>query len=367
MRITRIIARLNTGGPALQVINLHRELKLRGHDCRILAGFVPHNEQRDLENEISEEVDFIPELGRDIGFCDLKAFNSIRAYLLDFRPDIVHTHTAKAGFLGRLAAMTISPRPKLIHTFHGHVFYGYFGWVKSKLFLEIEKALSKRTDKVISVGHALAEELKRFGIRNLITIPLGFDLSELIKTEVNFNKIYNIGIVGRLTQIKNHELFFCFMDKLAKKIKVKAWIIGEGERKKELQEMVKDYSFPCKFISVPHQKISQVYQLLDIAVCSSKNEGTPVSLIEAMASGCLVISTDVGGVRDLLGSENEKRGFILNPENIGATIDEIEMILKKPGDFKDILLKARNYVIENYDLKILVDRIEKLYKEVLEK
>lgn len=377
MRIMRIIARLNTGGPAIQAIELSTELARRGHECLLVAGHVPANEQNDLERRMIVETmrnrydyKFCPDLQRGPNFKkDKAAFLWLRERMEQFCPDVVHTHTAKAGLLGRLAALTIRPRPRLVHTFHGHVFHSYFGRCKAWFYLQMERWLSRFTDAVVAISPVLEKELAGYGIKNLKLVPLGFDLSRFLNIRpfaYDPAKRLHIGIVGRLTAIKNHELFLDFMAKMMTVLPVAGWVIGQGERENEIRQMIVAGQLPIEIMAVDHADMHEIYKSLDIVVCTSKNEGTPVSLIEAMAAGKLVVSTRVGGCKDLLGLGKRRRGISLYPNRAERTVGEL-MDLFNTGKYKTIIDNARSHVVREYQLARLVLDIENLYEEVLEK
>lgn len=368
MRILRIITRLNTGGPAIQAVALHERLSCWGHDCRLLAGLVGDNEQRDIETGAAGllGVGFIPQLDREI--CpkdDFLSLGQIRNEIIDFRPDVVHTHMSKAGLLGRLAALTVRPRPKLVHTFHGHVFHSYFGRGRTWLFLSLEQWLSRKTDAVIAISDSQMEELRGYGMENLVTMPLGLDLGRFlgIKSFVHTpGKPLRIGLIGRLTAIKNPDLFFRFCGEAAKRFPVEISVIGEGELRNGIEDRGYELSGIRPVVrSVPHDLVHQVYEDLDIVVCSSLNEGTPVSLIEAMASGRLVVSVIAGGCKDLVGGMVFNK-YDKNPE-IGAAI-ALEWVLKT-GIYEGFIKRMRKCVKETYSFARLVGDIESLYGELM--
>jgi len=379
MRILRIITRLNTGGPAIQAIDLTRELHKRGHECELVVGLASREEGQQFQakamGQLGDKLGFSSTLQRELNwYCDRCAFKAIRKKIQDFQPDIVHTHTAKAGFLGRLAAITIRPRPKLVHTFHGHVFHSYFNKYRSWFYLFLERWLAGWTDKLIAVSRSQMDELinyhlfPRYGYE---VIPLGFDLEPFLKVPMwKYKKRLNVGIVGRLTAVKDHELFFEFVNALRRitSVEVKAFVIGSGERRAELQRKYKDALFMGE---VRHSALSAVYENLDLVVCSSKNEGTPVALIEAMAAGRPVLGTSVGGVKDLIGRDDRyeyppfsigtMRGFYLYSPQQAANDITHSLDLES---YHFMIARAREYVKKTYSLDRLVDSIEHCYRSI---
>lgn len=377
MKILRIITRLNTGGPAIQVVNLIREFTLRNHACLLISGRVGFNEGNDLERQVLDYADltgyatlFCPELQRGLNWkLDFKAFLWLRKRIKSFQPDVIHTHMSKAGFLGRMAALSVRPRPKLVHTFHGHVFHSYFGPWKSRFYLALERWLSKRTDAVLAISNDQKRELEGYKLKNIYRkpVPLGFNLDRFL--EINpFTYVrdepLNIGLVGRLTPIKNPYLFLDLIEQIGKIHPVQGWIIGEGEMEREIRARIKVQNLPVEMMRYDYDSVHKAYSGLDIVACTSLNEGTPVSLIEAMASGRLVISTPVGGCVDLLGYDPIKntasRGMLLDTVDNAA----VRLVACLKGDvYLEIVQAAKDYIEENYKMERLIDDIKQIYKE----
>ena len=313
MKILRIITRLNVGGPAKQVIGLCERIP----DSLLIYGKSGCREG-DVSRLIKGRSIKIPGLRREIClFEDLKALYKIRQIIKAFKPDIVHTHTAKAGFIGRLAALTIWKRPKLVHTFHGHVFHSYFGPVKTKVFIWAERQLARFTDRIIAISPSQKHDLcKRYRIANpdkVEIVRLGFDLSEYKKDNKmrtlyrekflgkDNEKILLIGSVGRLVPIKNHILLLEAIAELD--IPYKLLIVGDGELRIYLETLVDLLHIKNKVIFLGIQKsLVEIYNSIDVLVLTSKNEGTPACVIEAMAMEVPIISTYKWGVEDILPS-----------------------------------------------------------------
>ena len=260
----------------------------------------------------------IPDLARDLSFKnDVKALITLYSIMRKEKPDIVHTHTAKAGALGRLAAI-FAGVPIRIHTFHGHIFDGYFSPLRARFFLWIERILAIFTDKVITVSETVENEiiskLKVASSEKSVVIPLGLELEKYAQCERmkgRFRSQFGItgdtllvGIVGRLVPIKNHIMFLDaargIIDKMPDK-KVRFVIVGDGELMDDLKRQANRQGLESRVIFAGWiGDLSSICADLDLVALTSLNEGTPVSLIEAMASGKAVIATDVGGVRDLI-------------------------------------------------------------------
>lgn len=392
LRILFIITRLNIGGPAMQVIDLTRELTKRGHSVQVVTGFVPEHEGIILQNKamydtpeyIAKNVyplSMYPQLKRGVNIkLDWFMFKRLREEIKRFKPTVVHTHMAKAGFLGRLAALTVRPRPKLVHTFHGHTFHSYFSKPKSWFFLQLERWLGKHTDTIITLSKEQWKDIVvkyKVGTKDkVVIIPFGLNLNPFLKIpEFRYDrtKWLTVGIIGRLTQIKNHELFFEFVTALRQVFDrpVCSYVIGDGERRKELEGSNSDSAF---FGWIPLEAMPEMYKFLDIICCTSKNEGTPVTLVEAMAAGRLVVSTPVGGVVDLIGKSGfsedslwlfDGRGIYLDPSQVKRAAEITRRILEG-GEYKNIVKRAREYVKREHSLGKLVDNVEKLYVELME-
>jgi glycosyltransferase involved in cell wall biosynthesis len=347
IKILRIIARLNIGGPAIHTILLTEGLDKNKFESLLVCGSVGDSEADMLYYAIEKGVKpyFVPELKRELNLLnDIRAFRKIYNIINTERPDIIHTHTAKAGTLGRLAAIFYNllnrdRQLSFVHTFHGHIFDGYFGNLKTKVFILIERFLAFFTHKIITVSESIKNDLVVLGISShrIEVIPLGFELDRFLNICPRDNSAVNIGIVGRLVPVKNHRLFLEAAAEVIKSIsknKPRFKIIGDGELRNELERYAHKLNINTYVEFLGWQKEpSAIYSDLDVVCLTSVNEGTPVSLIEAMASGRAVVTTDVGGVRDLLGNEVE----------IVSAIDTSFKILKRgimvgPADSHRVLL-----------------------------
>ena len=328
-RVLQIINRLNLGGPTFIAGYLTAYLG-EGYETMLLAG------QKDDSEESSEFIvrnmgitpRYINNMRREINWKDDKiAYKEIDAIIKEFKPDIVHTHAAKAGTLGRLAAINNNV-PVILHTFHGHVFEGYFGKLKTAVFLNIERYLAWRSSGIIAISKVQKEELsQKFKVsseKKSFVIPLGIDLEKFQTNQkekrTDFREQYHlsndtiaVGIIGRIVPIKNHQLFLdCWKEILSKTTKkVHAFIIGDGEDREVIFEYCRKLNLNYNLGSDYNQEntitftswiidIDKPVAGLDIIALTSNNEGTPVSLIEAQAAGKAIVSTNVGGIRDIV-------------------------------------------------------------------
>lgn len=391
IKVLRVIARLNIGGPAIHAILLTEGLDKNNFESLLVCGNVDKDEGDMFYYAIEKNVKpcFIPELKRELDFLsDLAAFKKIYHVIKREKPHIIHTHTAKAGALGRLAGIAynfLNPKKsiKLVHTFHGHIFSGYFGKLKTNTFILIEKFLFLFTNKVLTVSESVKKELISLSIvkKNKIeVIDLGFELSKFLDIAVRDSPILNIGIVGRLVPIKNHLLFLesaakVINDNPATMLKFK--IIGDGQLRKDLEKYSVLLGITDKVDFLGWQReIENIYSNLDIVVLTSNNEGTPVSLIEALASAKAVVATNVGGVKDLLGDEINnysksdagfkvlERGLIVIPGNSNSFAAALTFILKNSDLRRNLGLRGRAFVKSKFSKEHLVKNIERIYYDL---
>ena len=403
IRILRIIARLNIGGPAIQAISLSTELSKDLFKTLLVCGAVGANEgdMSYLARERGVHPRIISELGREISLHnDIKAFLALRRIIKDFGPDIIHTHTAKAGTLGRLAGISInlfrSPRNRirLVHVFHGHIFHSYFGLLKTFIFIKIERFLARLTDRIIVISplqqNDICQKYKIAKPEKVRKILLGFDLSRFVTREAPNNSIRRkylphdshdkllVGIIGRLTSVKNHRMLLEAVRCLKKEGKdqfFKFLIVGDGELRQDLMHYARELGVEDSIVFTGWQKdMASVYEALDIVILTSLNEGTPVTLIESMAAGRPVVATDVGGVRDLFGVVDEKKskGFkqtqngILVPSRKGEILAKaLIFVMKNKEASKKMTENAREFVFNKYSIERLVKDTESLYSELI--
>src|SRR5258707_5813713 len=333
MKVLRIIARLNVGGPARHVVWLAEGMKSAGYDTLLVAGVVPPGEDDMSYAAAAAGITplILPEMSREVSLKDTLTIWKLYRIMRREQPDIVHTHTAKAGSVGRAAGMIYryltpsaligKPRVcKFVHTYHGHVFHSYYGRAKPRLFLGIERLLARlATDRIVVVSAQQFCEINeqfRVGRRGQLTvIPLGIDTSAFadwqerrprLRTELKVSESeVLVGIVGRLTEVKNHELFLqaarsC--QTLMQPRRVRFVIIGDGKLRQRLEAQAKSLWLGDDVVFLGTRNDPEnFYPGLDIVALTSLNEGTPLTLIEAMANARPVIATGVGGVVDLLG------------------------------------------------------------------
>lgn len=375
MKIVRIIARLNIGGPARNAVFLS-DLG----ETVLVCGEVGEGEgdMGYLAREKGIEPVIVPELGRELSFRnDWRAFWKIYKIICRERPDIVHTHTAKAGALGRLAACLCKlkgARCKVVHTFHGHVLHSYFGQIKTLFFIWVEKFLALFTDRIITVSEALKKELvEKFRIaseKKFSVVELGFELDELLRLPARGDSgCVNIGIVGRLVAVKNHRMLFRIANRLKRQVtedKVRFIVIGGGELRQDLENYVRDLGIE-EIVEFKGwvRDVAEIYRDLDIVVLTSLNEGTPVSIIEAMAAARPVVATEIGGVKDVV--QDESSGYLVEPNDEAAFSEKLLDLVENPDRRKSFGAYGRESVKDRFSKERLIKDMETLCNKVLQK
>jgi glycosyltransferase involved in cell wall biosynthesis len=316
LRIAIVIARLNVGGPATHVIELAAGLPRERFAVRLFAGREGHGEagMHYLAEEKGIRPETIVELSPHLGPSDALAFLRLQRIFHEWKPDVVHTHTAKAGAVGRAAARCAGV-PVVVHTFHGHVLRGYFSPPVEAFFRLIERTLSRFTDRIVTLSPALKADLEAMGIapsKKIEVVPLGMDLDALracsarrgeLRAELGLQPEEPlIGIVGRLVPIKNHRLFLeAARSMVDSGSSARFVIVGDGELHDSLQQYASRLGIAERVRFLGWRKdMVPVYAALDLLALTSDNEGTPVVVIEAMAAGIPVVATAVGGVPDVV-------------------------------------------------------------------
>jgi glycosyltransferase involved in cell wall biosynthesis len=411
MNIVRIIARLNVGGPARHVAWLTAGLAREGHASILVAGTVPPGEDDMSYFAAAQGVQpiIIPEMSREISPKDALTVWKLYRLFRRLRPDIVHTHTAKAGTVGRVAGVlyrwltpaTLIGRPRacrFVHTYHGHVFHSYYGAAKTKLFLGVERALAHFTDRIVVISRHQFEEINgQFGVGRAAqfrVVPLGLETNVFAdwharrkqardRFGVRDEEALLVGIVGRLTEIKHHKLFLDAAALLKKSLaadgahRVRFLVIGDGHLRLALEThavalgLADDVTFTGTL-----DDPENFYAALDIVALTSLNEGTPLTLIEAMANERAVVATDVGGVVDLLGGIDPhllrrprgwqvcERGALVESGDAEAFADALHYLAGNAGLRAQMGSRGRAFVESNYSVARLIADVLKLYEEL---
>lgn len=372
IKILRVIARMNIGGPALQITTLMQGLSEEDFHQLLAYGDCESNEVDFLEfNQISLSCIKLKNLGRSISLIqDLSALIALWKLIREFKPDIVHTHTFKAGLLGRMATIPLRKRPLVIHTYHGHLIYGYFGAIKSKIIVLVEKYLASISDMLIAVGEKVRLDLLANGIGNPLkfrVIHPGFALRKIEKIER-----FELGIdesdfvccwVGRLTAIKRpYRILELAIELQNRNIgDIKFLIIGDGELKKEIEREAISKSLPIIFLGWRIDSVNYI-DISNILILTSENEGTPISIIEAQKLGKAVISTEVGSVDEVM--IPDESGYLLDYD-INIFCDKILYLKNNPLILAKYQSTARVFANTKFSKEKFIHKYTKLYKELI--
>jgi len=388
IRVARIIARMNVGGPAYHVSLLSGRMDPARFETQLLTGALGAGEGsfEHLAERYGARLRRVDGLRPELSpMGDFTAVRAVARILRRFRPHVVHTHTAKAGTVGRLAALlALRPRPVIVHTFHGHVLSGYFGPFKSRVFLEIERALAGVTDRLIGVSQATVDDLVRLGVappERFSVVPIGLDLERFLALEGEHQTQLRAGVraelgvgdddvlalyTGRLVPIKRLDVLLAAVAQARERgAAVTVAIAGDGELRQQLERAASDLGLDgaARFLGFRHD-LDALIAAADIAVLSSDNEGTPVALIEAAAGGRPAVATDVGGVADIVTPHTGALARPADPAALGAAIAELAGSAERRAALG---AAARERVRERWSAQRLVGDVEALYEELLER
>jgi len=380
VKILRIIARLNIGGPAIHTILLTAGLDNERFASTLVTGVEGKYEGNMLDLAAAKGVEpiIIPQLRRNIdpigGFIALlKLCHLMRRE----RPHIVHTHTATAGLLGRLAAR-LAGVPIILHTFHGHVLHGYYGPLWSKALVWMERFLAHLSDRIVTVSEGQRQELAGYGVaplEKITVVPLGFELEDLLACESHRGELRRelgladdnklVGIVARLVPIKNHRLFLQAAQVVAEAMpQARFLVVGDGELREELEAYAGALGLGGRILFTGWRRdLGRLYADLDVVALTSINEGTPVSLIEAMAAGVPVVATAVGGVPDVV--VDGETGYLVEAGDVKGMAQAIIELLRNPEKAKEMGQRGREAVYPRFDVQTLIANVKGLYTELL--
>ena len=375
-RVLRIMTRLNVGGPARQALFLTRELQERGFDTRLVWGASGPREGT-VEPGPGLPTTSMPWLTRELRPAqDLHALRDLYSLMRRWRPQVVHTHLAKAGALGRLAAQRAGV-PAIVHTFHGHVLQEYFSALKSRAFVQAERALAARTDALVAVAPWVRDELLAMGIgseRNWHVVPVGVDLDPLLTSRPDQREARArlglpldgpiVGCVGRLVAIKDHDTFFRAAARVATAVPDATFVLaGDGELRERLQaEATALLGDRVRFLGWVDD-LPSLYSAFDVVALTSRLEGTPVSLIEASAAGKPVVATNVGGVGDVVRDGNT--GLLVPPRDPIAVAANVLTLLQDPEGARRMGEEGARWVEGRFSDRRLADDLTGLYGELL--
>lgn len=370
IRVLRVMARFNLGGPALQITSLMTHLNQNLFEQKLIVGQcaedeIDYSEVKDLGFKIQRNK----HLGRRINILsDFQALISIVKTYYQFRPDIVHSHTAKAGVICRIARLFYFRELNLVHTYHGHLLYGYFSKFKTGLVILLERLLATYTKKLVTVGSRVKKELVEAGVADsskFIVIPPGIDFEETSSKQKGemgkFPSPLRIGFVGRVTQIKRPDKFLAIAEELKSKVvNVEYYVAGDGVLLEDMKATAKRKSLSLNFLGWVGS-VEKLFQKLDLVILTSDNEGTPISIIQAAAQRCIALSTDVGSVEDVL--RDGETGFLC--KDTFEFVERIERLLKDPELLERMQQSAQEFALSNFTGMRLAQNHEKLYLSII--
>lgn len=380
VRVLRVITRLNIGGPAVHVLHLHEHTAGGRYESRMVAGVEESSEGSylALHRGMQDGITVLPSLGREIRpWRDAKALAGVVRQIRRFRPDIVETHTAKAGVIGRVAA-AICRVPVIIHVYHGHVLHGYFSPAPTRFFVEVERRLARHSSCLLAVSDQVRSDLLALGVgtkNRFEVMPLGLDLERFrsvdtrrgeLRAELGLGAVPLIGIVARLAPVKAHNVFLRAAAALRERMPdVHFVVVGDGELRASLEALASELGLGgCLTFLGWRSDVERVYADLDLVVLSSRNEGSPIALIEAMASGTNVVATAAGGVPDVV--RHGETGLLVNPDDPAALSASMEELLRADsGRRAAMAAAARDDAFERFGIDRLLADIDRLYTTLL--
>lgn len=393
-KVLRILNRLIIGGPLLNASYLTKYLSPEFETLLVVGEKESHEKDASfITDALGIKPLYLPEMERSINpLKDFSAYKRVKQIIRDFKPDIVHTHAAKPGAIGRMAAHQMKV-PVIVHTYHGHVFHSYFSSAKTKLILKAERYLAKKSSAIIAISEIQQKELvtdfKIAPVEKFRIIPLGLDLDKFsVDYEVKRKKfrdefalgddVIAIAIIGRLVPVKNHTLFLEALQYVLNNTsrKVKAFIVGDGETRTALEakakelgiaftgETASEHPHPLIFTSW-RSDIDVINAGSDIIALTSFNEGTPVSLIEAQAAGNPVVSTRVGGIGDVV--LEGKSGLLSSLKDNEQFCTNLLSLVNDDALRNSMSQQGTSFVKEHFSYQRLMKDMRKLYYELLNK
>lgn len=369
--VVQAITRLNIGGPARHVLGVTSGLSHR-YTFRVATGTAPP-----VEGELSSvglAVDRLPLVRSLSPHRDVAALTAMRQLLRHHSADLVHSHMAKAGSVARLAASTLHPRPRTIHTFHGHVLAGYFGPRAEAVFAHVERKLAGRSDRLVAVSEDIRDALLDLGIGRRAqyeVIPLGLDLEPYLKLREGDGALRRslnvpddrplVAVVARLAPVKDH---MTLLRALVDVPHAHLAVIGDGELRDSLTATASHFGLADRvhFTGWQHDMPTALAGV-DAVVLTSRNEGTPMALIEAAAAGRPVVATAVGGMARVV--LDGRTGMLVPPGDPGAVASALDRLLEDPALRRRMGERARAHAQQNFGQQTSLDRLSALYDDVL--
>jgi glycosyltransferase involved in cell wall biosynthesis len=383
IRVLRVIARLNMGGPAIHVSSLAAGLETRGYHTTLVAGSLARGEDSMafVAQRLGVAVVSVPQMEREVSLRhDARSIQRLAEIIREERPHVLHTHTAKAGAIGRAAALLAGGAhpPVVIHTFHGHVLKGYFGAGRTAFFREVERRLARVSDVLVAVSPEVRDELVELGVaprEKFAVIRLGIPLEERLgdpTADLDYRRLYGIpedafvvGWVGRMTGVKDTastlEILRAARDRGVDAV---LCLVGDGPDRGRLEEVAHDLGIARHCFFVGYQEdVAGYYRLFDAFLLPSVNEGTPVSAIESLASGTPVVANRVGGVPDVV--RDGVDGFLVEAGDVEGAAERLARLARDPMLRARLGEAGRERVLRRYSVSRLVDDVDRLYRSVL--
>jgi glycosyltransferase involved in cell wall biosynthesis len=373
IRVLRIISRMNVGGPAVQIAGLMREFNPFEFEHRLCTGYCAADEADYLETRATDvEAVRIEGFGRRVSLAgDINAFISLVKEIRAFKPHVIHTHTAKAGFLGRIASIVSLQSSIRIHTFHGHLLNGYFGFIKRYLIVITEKTLAIVTDQLLAVGDKVRQDLLEAGIgeiKNFGLMPPGLVIDAL-PAKIATREIFGLstsrlqcGFIGRVTQIKRPDRFLDVVSEIKRRgVALDFLIVGDGVLLETCRKRIVDEGLPVTLLGW-QSEIERVLSVADMVVLTSDNEGMPLSLIQAGMASLPVVATNVGSVPEVV--LNGVTGIITST-NVKEIADALEKLVNSSELRDKFGAAAQKFTLDNFGVRRLVHEHEELYRELL--
>jgi glycosyltransferase involved in cell wall biosynthesis len=384
VKVLRVIARLNMGGPALHVAYLTEGLTKRGYDTTLVSGSLARGEDSMafVADAHGVEIVRIDELGREISpLRDLLATIRLARLIRKERPQILHTHTAKAGTVGRVAALLAGSRkpPIVVHTFHGHVLRGYFGPVRTLLFRLLERWLAAGTTALVAVSPQVRDDLVALGVaprERFVVIRLGIELDERVAPKQNGRgesrrylgipgDRFTVGWIGRMTAVKRtDDVLVAFKRLRDDGLDAVLCMVGDGPDRVQLEQRAHELGLARDTLFLGYQEdVAPFYAAFDALVLPSGNEGTPVSVIEALAAELPVVATRVGGVPDVV--QDGEDGFLVEAGATDDLADRLGRLARDPALRARMGKHGRERVLPRYAVERLVEDVDELYRSLL--
>jgi glycosyltransferase involved in cell wall biosynthesis len=378
LRVVHAIARLNVGGAALSVLELAAGQRRLGHDVLVVAGSIPPGEASMEETAARLDVPYLhlPELQRELApRRDAQAIRSLWRLLRDRRPDVLHTHTAKAGTTGRLAALLRGTgRPAaVVHTYHGHVLAGYFDARRERFFRVVERALAHSTDALVAVSDEVRDDLVSYGVAppgKFTVIPYGFDLDaragsaatrEATRASAGLGESFVVGWAGRLTAIKRP---LDLVHAIAEVEGATLVAAGDGELRPQVEALAAKLGVDDRVRVLGYvTDMASWYSAFDTFLLTSANEGTPVVAIEALAAGVPVVATAAGGTAAVV--DDGETGLLAPVGDVSALASHVRRLRDEPGVRAALGAEGARRMRERFSIDRMVDDVERLYRRLL--